>query len=96
MADRDRQSAGRKGGESISRDREHMAQIGRKGGESVSRNREHMAQIGRKGGMASGATRSEANEDEDEGRQETLSNGARSRGDGQGRRAAASSRGRTS
>lgn len=45
--------AGRKGGESVSRDREHMAEIGRKGGEMVSRNREHMAEIGRKGGESS-------------------------------------------
>jgi uncharacterized protein len=44
--------AGRKGGEVVSQNREHMAQIGRKGGERVSRDREHMAQIGRKGGEA--------------------------------------------
>lgn len=43
-------AAGRKGGESVSRNRDHMAQIGRRGGEAVSRDREHMAQIGRKGG----------------------------------------------
>ncbi|SFN23809.1 KGG domain-containing protein, partial [Nitrosomonas communis] len=42
--------AGRKGGETVSKDREHMADIGRKGGESVSKDREHMADIGRKGG----------------------------------------------
>jgi general stress protein YciG len=52
MADRDRQAAGKKGGEAVSRNREHMAAIGRKGGEAVSRNREHMAEIGRKGGAA--------------------------------------------
>jgi len=45
-------SAGRKGGESVSRNRDHMAEIGRKGGEAVSRDREHMASIGRKGGEA--------------------------------------------
>ena len=44
--------AGRKGGEVVSQNREHMAQIGRKGGERVSRDRDHMAQIGRKGGEA--------------------------------------------
>ena len=42
--------AGRKGGQTVSRDREHMARIGRKGGQSVSRDREHMARIGREGG----------------------------------------------
>lgn len=50
-------AAGRKGGERVSRNREHMAQIGRKGGQAVSRNREHMAQIGRKGGESSGSSR---------------------------------------
>ncbi|HEY4002827.1 MAG TPA: KGG domain-containing protein [Candidatus Xenobia bacterium] len=44
--------AGRKGGEAVSRDRQHMAQIGRKGGETVSGDRVHMAQIGSKGGHA--------------------------------------------
>src|ERR1044071_7179259 len=43
-------AAGRKGGETVSRNRDHMASIGRKGGEAVSRDREHMATIGRKGG----------------------------------------------
>lgn len=43
-------NAGRKGGQAVSRNREHMSSIGRKGGESVSRNREHMAEIGREGG----------------------------------------------
>ena len=42
--------AGRKGGETVSQDREHMSAIGQKGGEAVSENREHMADIGRKGG----------------------------------------------
>lgn len=44
----------KKGGEAVSRNREHMAAIGRRGGESVSRNREHMAEIGRRGGEARG------------------------------------------
>jgi uncharacterized protein len=43
-------AAGRKGGEAVSRNRDHMANIGRRGGEAVSRDREHMAAIGRKGG----------------------------------------------
>ena len=45
-------SAGKKGGEAVSRNRAHMAEIGRRGGERVSQDREHMAQIGRKGGEA--------------------------------------------
>jgi len=53
-----REEAGRKGGERVSQDREHMAEIGRKGGEKVSRDRQHMAQIGRKGGEASHGGRS--------------------------------------
>lgn len=44
--------AGRRGGEVVSRDREHMAAIGKKGGHAVSRDRKHMAEIGRKGGTA--------------------------------------------
>jgi uncharacterized protein len=47
-----RSAIGRKGGEAVSRNREHMAQIGRKGGEAVSRDREHMASIGQKGGRS--------------------------------------------
>ncbi len=44
-------AAGRKGGQRVSRNREHMAAIGRKGGETVSRDRSHMAAIGREGGQ---------------------------------------------
>ena len=44
----------RKGGQAVSRNREHMAEIGRKGGEAVSGNREHMSQIGQKGGESRG------------------------------------------
>jgi uncharacterized protein len=47
-------AAGRKGGQKVARNKEHMASIGRKGGEAVSKNREHMAAIGRKGGQARG------------------------------------------
>lgn len=51
--------AGRKGGESVSQNRQHMSTIGQKGGEAVSENREHMADIGRKGGENShGGSRS--------------------------------------
>lgn len=46
------QSIGRKGGEVVSRDKQHMSSIGRKGGEAVSRDRAHMAMIGQKGGEA--------------------------------------------
>jgi general stress protein YciG len=46
-------NAGKKGGESVSQDRDHMAEIGRKGGQTVSQDRDHMAEIGRKGGEAS-------------------------------------------
>lgn len=44
--------AGKKGGDTVSRNRQHMSEIGRKGGERVSQDREHMAQIGRRGGEA--------------------------------------------
>ncbi len=47
-----RSAIGRKGGEAVSRNREHMANIGRKGGEAVSKDREHMATIGQKGGRS--------------------------------------------
>lgn len=43
----------RKGGEAVSRNRQHMAEIGREGGEAVSKDRRHMAEIGREGGKAS-------------------------------------------
>ena len=45
-------AAGRKGGQAVSKDRQHMASIGRQGGEAVSRDRDHMARIGREGGEA--------------------------------------------
>jgi general stress protein YciG len=61
--DPERQRAiARKGGETVSRNREHMAMIGAKGGERVSQNREHMAEIGRKGGESSGLQRAAAKE----------------------------------
>ena len=49
-----------KGGEAVSRNRGHMAEIGKKGGEIVSQNRKHMSEIGRKGGEASKASRNRA------------------------------------
>ena len=49
--------AGKKGGQRVSQDREHMAAIGKKGGARVSSNREHMAAIGRRGGKAVSANR---------------------------------------
>ena len=42
-----REEAGRKGGETVSQDREHMAEIGRKGGQ-------HSQTGGRGGGSSSG------------------------------------------
>ena len=45
-------AAGKKGGEVVSQNRKHMAEIGRRGGERVSQDRAHMAEIGRKGGEA--------------------------------------------
>jgi general stress protein YciG len=42
--------AGRKGGQSVSRDRAHMAEIGRRGGATVASRDGHMGAIGRKGG----------------------------------------------
>lgn len=62
--------AGRKGGQSVSQNRDHMAAIGRRGGQSVSQNRSHMAEIGRKGGQSRG-TKSE---------QEAVSSNHRSNG----------------
>jgi len=49
-------AAGRKGGQKVAKDRDHMASIGRKGGEAVSRDRQHMAEIGRKGGQSRSET----------------------------------------
>jgi uncharacterized protein len=60
--------AGRKGGHSVSQNREHMAQIGRRGGQAVSRNREHMAEIGRRGGESSGGARNMSSQDARAGR----------------------------
>lgn len=60
MDERKQREIARKGGEAVSRNREHMAAIGRKGGEAVSRNREHMASIGRKGGESRGRSSGDA------------------------------------
>lgn len=40
------------GGQKVSRDRAHMAELGRKGGKSISKNRAHMAKIGAAGGAS--------------------------------------------
>ncbi len=58
---------GRRGGEAVSQNREHMAMIGRRGGETVSQDREHMAEIGREGGHHShGSPTHSVREREDE------------------------------
>lgn len=64
-------AAGRKGGEAVSKDRDHMAKIGRAGGEAVSKDREHMSRIGREGGEARGnrARQPQHNAEEDAGRE---------------------------
>ena len=59
----------RKGGETVSQNREHMAAIGAKGGERVSQNREHMAAIGRKGGESSGLNRANASKNKEDRRE---------------------------
>ncbi len=45
-------AAGKKGGETVAKDKKHMAEIGRKGGQAVSQDRNHMAEIGRRGGKS--------------------------------------------
>ncbi|HLV81347.1 MAG TPA: hypothetical protein VKT32_13765 [Chthonomonadaceae bacterium] len=42
--------AGRKGGEAVSKDREHMAEIGRKGGEAHGRSNDDNSGGGQRGG----------------------------------------------
>jgi general stress protein YciG len=51
-------------------DPERQREIARKGGATVSQNREHMAEIGRKGGEASGNSRS--NKVNQQNNQETI------------------------
>ena len=75
-----RAEVARKGGEAVSRNREHMANIGRKGGEAVSRDRQHMSEIGRKGGENSRSN--DANKGSEIAPGTT---GANQRSDGQGR-----------
>ena len=54
MDERQQREIAKKGGEAVSRNREHMAEIGKKGGEAVSANRQHMSEIGQKEGRAGG------------------------------------------
>jgi len=58
-------AAGRKGGEEVSKDRQHMAEIGRKGGQQSGGNfahdRDKASEAGHKGGEAS----PESNENEE-------------------------------
>lgn len=53
-------AAGRKGGEKVSQNRQHMAEIGRKGGQvsggNFANNPARAREAGRKGGEASGGT----------------------------------------
>ena len=44
MSDSQQREAARKGGEAVSEDREHMAEIGRKGGEASAQSREGSSQ----------------------------------------------------
>ncbi len=60
--------AGQKGGETVSQDREHMADIGRKGGKSTSRDRSHMADIGAKGGESSRGSSSRSSSSKSSGK----------------------------
>ena len=55
MDEKQQREIARKGGQAVSKNREHMAEIGRKGGEAVSGNREHMSEIGQKGGESRGS-----------------------------------------
>ena len=55
--------AGQKGGETVSRDREHMVQIGRKGGE----NRQSAARANAEKDIAAGLTRSAGSEQSSKG-----------------------------
>jgi len=57
--------AGRRGGATVSEDREHMASIGRRGGTTVSQNREQMAAIGRLGGLRSARQRANGHDGHD-------------------------------
>jgi len=71
-----RAEVARKGGEAVSRNREHMANIGRKGGEAVSRDRQHMSEIGRKGGEAVSRDRQHMSEIGRKGGENSRSNDA--------------------
>ena len=67
-------AAGRKGGQKVASNREHMAEIGRRGGEAVSQDRRHMADIGRKGGQARGKRGADQEQQPEEQRSSSRSN----------------------
>ena len=50
-------TAGRKGGQVLSQDLEHMSRIGKKGGRAISKRAGWMAEIGRRGGVATSRDR---------------------------------------
>lgn len=52
MDPKKQKSIASKGGKTVSKNKEHMAQIGRRGGLTTSQDRSHMAKIGKKGGKA--------------------------------------------
>lgn len=53
--------AGRRGGATVSQNRDHMANIGRRGGATVSQDRDQMAAIGQLGGLRSAQQRNNGN-----------------------------------
>jgi general stress protein YciG len=73
-----RAEVARKGGEAVSRNREHMAAIGRKGGQTASQDRQHMSQIGRKGGEAVSRDRQHMSEIGRKGGENSRGNDAKS------------------
>jgi general stress protein YciG len=77
-----RAEVARKGGEAVSKNREHMAAIGRKGGQTVSQDRQHMSQIGRKGGEAVSRDRQHMSDIGRKGGENSRSNEARHGNDG--------------
>src|SRR5687767_2240557 len=62
MAESKREEAARKGGEAVSRDREHMAEIGKRGAEARVEEREQRSEAGRMGAEAREERREERSE----------------------------------